>query len=358
MEPNYTHYEIDTCDIWLFEEYAFANEQVTQEHAQTLLTRIREIIIRNTKPIDISNGYGKDAKVTHRYLWNKIKMYGEASQSLEQQFTLGYFLARDGMYQYYYNIFLDPTWDNFEYWFALKLRQYAGRLSEIASFLAYQLEKNFQGGETDILHFLKLCLQQYSPELLSDKVTITVEEWMSDQLKQSATSEPKDSASSTEPETDTQKEETKSQRSNKGEEKRESEFNSFLLKAFDKDKLMFKKGNNPFLDVLIELKKSPKPFIAGKTTKDQFYAIFQNKKITPKNRIVWIGTNVELQWFVKILNYDLEVIEDLKNDVWVTTAKCFVKRNGSDYTDSQLRTAQGTKLDRQERLKKILSLLQ
>lgn len=147
-------------------------------------------------------------------------------------------------------------------------------------------------------------------------------------------------------------------RSNKGEEGRKAEFDSFLLKSFENDRLYFDKANNKALGVFRELLKQKKPFIDSKTTRENFFNIFKNKKISAKNRVVWLGTNKELQLFVKLLNYNLKLIVDLKNDIWVTTPKCFVKRNGQSFKEAQLKNASGKNTKRYKTLEDILSGLQ
>jgi hypothetical protein len=55
--------------------------------------------------------------------------------------------------------------------------------------------------------------------------------------------------------------------------------------------------------------------------------------------------------------YESQKIENLKNDIWLTTACCFVDKNGNDFSDTQLRTASGKNLNRKDGLSKIVNLL-
>ena len=109
------------------------------------------------------------------------------------------------------------------------------------------------------------------------------------------------------------------------------------------------------LDLAFQLLKEH-AFIDTATELEQFKTIFRNKEITPQKRIKWIGSTKELQWFIKELMYESQKIVDLKNDIWLITASCFVDKNGKEFMDSQLRTASGKRLKRKDQLVQIVQL--
>lgn len=149
----------------------------------------------------------------------------------------------------------------------------------------------------------------------------------------------------------------KPRRSNKSERKLNVEFKSFLLKSYNDDPQYFDNKMNFFIEGFKELKSLENKFIDKDTSLTDFKSIFQNKKIPKDNRIKWIGSNRELQWFVHILNSDLEIIADMKNDKWVVTTYCFVNKDGDEFETDQLRNASGERIKRYDLLKVILSKL-
>lgn len=336
MEPNYTHYEIDTGDIWSYECDAFLDGKSTEGIAREVLDKIQLVICKRARPIFGIEKYDGNEE-SERYYQRQVKKFRDSLSDLEERYRIEYFFFKDYLYQYDYNIIMNPKDQDFEFWFALKLRQYDGKIFSIADFLRYQLTNNFEGNTGEFLQFLKLILRQYRDSLLSQKVVDTVNDWMDDNK-----------------ETDAQK---AARRSNKEQQKSDTYFHTFLLKAYEQDAHYFTKNINAFLEAFLELKSPSHRFIAENTSLEDFKAIFQNRNIPKNNRIVWLGSNVELQWFVKILNYDLKRIADLKYDIWIVTTRCFVRKNGDDFGEYQLRNASGKRKDRYELLKSILSKL-
>ncbi len=127
---------------------------------------------------------------------------------------------------------------------------------------------------------------------------------------------------------------------------------SFILKAHQTDKEYFKKNVVIILDTFQELKKN---FFSDDTNFDQFKLILTGSLIKPHDRIDWTGSFIELNIFVKLLNYDLKKIVPIKNGLWETTAKCFTK-NGAEIRPEQISKANG-KTDREEILNLILQKL-
>lgn len=127
---------------------------------------------------------------------------------------------------------------------------------------------------------------------------------------------------------------------------------SFILKAYQTDKEYFKKNVVILLDAFQELKKD---FFSDDTNFDQFKLILTGSLIKRNDRIDWTGSFIELNIFIKLLNYDLKKIVPIKNGLWETTAKCFTK-NGVEIRPEQISKANG-KTDREEILNLILQKL-
>ena len=337
MEPNYTYYEIHTADIWSYERAVFLDGKSTEDIAREVLDKIQPVICERAKPVLGIERYNRGDAEYRRYYQRNVNTFIKSIGNLEELYRIDYFFFKDQLYQYDYDIIMNPGDRDFEFWFALKLRQYDGNIFSIADFLTYQLTKNFEGNTKDFLQLLKLTLRQYRGKLLSEKVVETVSEWIDDHKK-----------------ADTEK---AARRSNKEEKKPDARFHTFLLKAYERDIHYFTKNIHSFLEAFKELKSPSHHFIAENTSLEDFKTIFQNRHVPKNKRIVWIGSNKELQWFVKILNYDLRYIADLKNDIWIVTTQCFVKSNGDDFREDQLRNASGKRRDRYELLTSILSKL-
>jgi hypothetical protein len=335
LEPNYTYLDINTADVWEFERTSFLDENSTEEHGRKLISAMQVIIFKNAKPqfsiSDFTNGKAED----RNYFKRKVEVFQQHCNSTKGLFTVEYFFARDALYQYDHDIIIDATNDNFEYWFALKTRQYVDNLTALGSFLSHQLNKNFGDNFDEFSKFLKPNIRQHKGALYSEKIVDTIGDWIDEQQptnhKQTAL--------------DTDNETTHIAAS----------FNSFSLKAHRLEPNYFSKNINDVVEVLHQLKLNR--FIHPETKLDRFKAIFQNKSIDPTERIIWMGSHKELQWFVHILSSDLKKIETLQKDIWLITGNCFVSKTGKDFSVDQLRKAAGTQLDRRKLLHSALAVL-
>jgi hypothetical protein len=290
LEPNYTYLDINTADVWEFERTSFLDEKSSEEHGRKIISAMQAIIFKNAKPqfsiSDFTDGKAED----RNYFKSKVEVFQQHCNSTKGLFIVEYFFARDALYQYDYDIIIDSTNENYEYWFALKTRQYGTRLAALGSFLSYQLNKNFSDNFKEFSKFLKLNTRQHKGVLYSAQIVDTIGDWIDEQQptnhKQTAMDTDEASASNA------------------------TSFNSFSLKAHRLEPNYFSKNINDVVEVLRQLKTNR--FIHPETKLDRFKAIFQNKSIDPDKRIIWMGSHKELQWFVHILSSDLKKIETLQ----------------------------------------------
>ncbi len=219
---------------------------------------------------------------------------------------------------------------DFDYWFALKLRQYQMGLKNIFKFLDHHLAQSFNNDRKQFNEFLKLTLLQYEKIFFNKKVSRIVKDYRRTILLS---------------------------RKNKSQKiqarKPKTSYSTFLLKSLENNPNYIRNHIVVFMDIWYTLKKEG--FINKNTTFQNFKAIFKNQPIESLNRIKWIGTNKELQWFVKYLVYESRKVVDLDKDIWLITMKCFVNVDEKEYTESQLRNASGYKIDRKKLLKNILN---
>ncbi|MBL4653294.1 MAG: hypothetical protein JKY53_10590, partial [Flavobacteriales bacterium] len=296
METNYNYFKIDTADIWEYERALFLNGKSSKEHAGSILSDIQLIITNNASPVFGLDNYDRGDQQYKKYYESRVTQFTESLNNTEELYRIEFFFMRDGCYQYDYSIILTPSQKDFEFWFALKLRQYENKISTIDDFLTYQLQQSFNDDVKTFSRFLNLNIRQYRDSFFNEKITDTVSEWMDDYKTENKESEQSKKQSS----------------SNTDERKIEGEIHSLLLKKLVDNPKYFQDNINEFTGVLVKLKNEQ--FVHQSTDLDVFKAMFRNKKITSEKRIVWIGTVKELQWFMKYLVYESKKVADLKND--------------------------------------------
>ncbi len=336
--PNFSYYEIDLSDIWQFERAIFLNDNSSEEHANTLIQRIQLEISKKSEPIFNINDSNESE--FEKYYENNILRFKKAAENIRELYSINFFFDRNSCYQYDYENIIESNNHDFDYWFALKLRQYQLKLIELDKFLNFQLKKSFQKDSYSVKSFITAITRQYGKDMFDDKLISSIQEWI-DELKI------------------VQK--TSTTRNAYTTKMQGGEAHSFRLKELNKNPDYLDNRINPtstFDKAFNELKTHK--FIDSTTSIENFRKIFSNKEITSKQKIRWIGTNKELQWFVHILQDEKQKIEPLKNDIWYVTLKCFIKKQTkgkgkeNSFTIPQLSKAKGEKTERRDLLVKII----
>lgn len=329
MEVNYQYHDVDLADIWQYERSLFLIGKSSEQFAKDLIEKIENVIIKKGNPFLATNKYNSGDRQYDQLFTIHIKDFQDSYSNFKKRFNLDYFFTNDYCFYFNQQIILQNNNEDFYFWFALKLRQYDSKLIEIKNFLKSQLQINFNNNTNELIDFLKVIIRQYKSEFLENIIVETVDEWI-DQNR------------------------IKTQNSTKGQRKIVGKINTFCLKIF---KTNFKFFEEPetiknYQKTLIELKKGK--FISTDTSYYNFVAIFKNKQVFKNQRIMWVGTKKELQWFVKYLVYDSKKVEVLKNDIWLVAIKCFINIEGEEFTIQQLRDANGNQIQRKQLLEKIL----
>lgn len=309
-------YNINTFEIWCYEHDLVLSNNYDENLESQFLMKLKEVIIQKS-----SANFGVDqyenGKISnfHQKAMDEFRIsYGD----VEKQFENAHFFdAETNNYSFHDSIIITKNDSNFDYWFALFLRQYDQNIFEIQNFLDYQLLSNFNNNHTEFSSFLKLCLRQYS-EILSTKVFQTAQEWLDQKVVINTTI---------------------TRNSNKGDESTFTPRQSFKLKDVDDFKEYFIKKAFDVSEIMKELKKNN--FVYESTKVQQLKDIFSGIEIDPKNRIEWTGSFYELNMFVSILNYDLKKILPIKNGIWETSCSCFIKK-GKEIEVNQLSKAKGS----------------
>lgn len=308
-------YDISTLEIWNYEQEIVFQEKCDENLEHKFLSKLKEVIIQKG---ELNFGIKEFENKEYSY-YNKRVMdeFLSSTLNVKKQFEIAHFFdTKTNNYILDQTVIITKNDLNFDYWFALFLRQYDQNIFEIQNFLDYQLKSNFNNNHTEFSTFLKLCLRQYS-EILSAKVFQTAQEWLDEKIVKNT---------------------IKTIKCNKGVESNFAPNQSFKLKDVDDFKKYFEKKAYDFSEIINELRKD---FVHESTRVQQLKDILSGIEIDPKNRIEWTGSFYELNMFVSILNYDLKKIQTIKNGIWETSCSCFIKK-GNEIEVNQLSKAKGS----------------
>ena len=321
-------YIINTADIWKNERSIVFSEYCNESIAINLLASLRGIIELKGQCNFSHERFEKGDNSFKNYYSNEMKLFLESQFDFKELFRIEFFFDSKGnCFSFHTPVHVTKKDSNFDYWFALFLRQFDNNIIEIDKFLNFQLRNNFEENHSEFVRFLNLCLRQYS-ELISSKVIFTAQEWIENKTH-------------IEPQV---------RRNNKGVESNYIPNKSFKLKGVDNFQDYFEKKALHLTKIIEELRNE---FVHETTKIQQLKDILSGIKIDPTNRINWIGSFKELNMFVSILNYDLNKIEPLKNGIWEIACFCFSK-NGKEISVSQLSKANGNEIKRS----KLFSILE
>lgn len=306
-------------------------------NTQEKIINALEIVIDDlgTPDMTMEESYERGEHARQHYDSTFLK-YDESAVNFKRLMRLGYFFARGNCYQFDQLIEVPKDHEHFPLMFVLMLNQHAETLVNLDFFLEYQKKKNFEGNTQEFARFLRLLGRQY--EYLLDKSVFTsVEEWIDKDLKKN--------------------ENNAENPVNTGKRRRErkEKFNSFQLRVFEEDIKYFEKHLDELIKMLDALKKNR--FIHPETSVNQIKMLFRNQFIKKADRIIWVGSIKELQWFVKYLVDDSKKIVNPGKDIWWVTCKCFLSNSGLPFELKQFRNPKGNRLDRKRLLEDILSKL-
>lgn len=332
MGADYKYYEIDVADIWQYERSLLLSGKSSVKLANKIIKIIEEVIIKKGKPFLATKDYDSGDNKFQQSFATHYNDFHDSRFNLESRYNLNYFFTNDYCFYYSQKIILNNNNEDFDFLFALKLRQYNSKIFELINFLDFQFGTSFKNDVKDFFKFLKFGILKDQADILEGRVIDAIDNWI-----------------------DTRN--NKIQLSNKSARKMQGEINSLLLKEIQINSSYFQKTDNriKFNEIFLKLKEGK--FISNETAFDNFIAIFNNKEISKNKRIIWVGAIVELQWFVKYLVYNAQKVEDLKNDIWVVTINCFVNSKMEEFTIPQLRDAKGKRLNRKELIEEILSTI-
>jgi hypothetical protein len=396
LQENYNEFDIDLHDIWWFERSNFDSNksQLSSDIYATILDKMTSCYLNGSEPFLRRQ---KENDLQYDY-W--IEKFAEFEHGLYKDNPLFNDLIYTawGFYTFDSSVIVKNDNDDFLLWFALAFRHYESKLDKLQGFLVYHLSVHFNSDFIKFKSFLILMIRQYEDELLSKKIVQTTKDWIQDYLpfneeiddtrkaiftprvndeltknhsNNSVLSEnletivekrdrfekkpdPSDSLTSSPIiEASSNNEKAKAPRIEKIKRTIKGPFQSFLFDKKRKDLAAFL--NDPIKLSGLKSDLSKKGFISNASNSRQFKKVFLNEKIAPKDRIIWTGSNKELQWFVNYFVHEMAFVENPGNDIWLIAIKCFVNKAGNNYSISQLRDARGNNLKRKGLLYTILN---
>ena len=173
-DANFKYYEIDLADIWIFEREEFIAGNTENRQAQRILDLIQTYIVKYADPC-----FGKEIiKDSHDYYFKNLYEYNDAD--LKGRYYLESFFLNFKCYEYRQSIILSREEIDFNYFFALKLKQYKDNLFEVENFLKYQFTEKNQGQNlSDFRIFIETMILQYST-MFADKLNTHLKKLLAD----------------------------------------------------------------------------------------------------------------------------------------------------------------------------------
>lgn len=174
MNIESTFNNICISDIWNYEcEVIYQNksdELLNELFLITLLDNLQEEITKNGKSV-----FGVEmAKSNPSYYKKQVELLrANQFKDIKGRFVFDFFMVKNDCYSYNREIIIQNTDKKFQYWFALKLRQYNERLSLLIIFLDNHLRVSFENNTASFLEFIEMIVLQYS-EILTEKIKTTI----------------------------------------------------------------------------------------------------------------------------------------------------------------------------------------
>jgi len=326
MEADYNNYKIDIADIWQYEQFLFLRGKSSEKFVRDLFPRIEDVIIINGKPFLSTVDYDKGDVEYKRRFNISINDFRDCISDFQARYKLNYFFTNAYGYYYRQSIIIDNSYTDFDFWFTCKLRQFDTKLTNLNKFLDFQLKSNFNKDFSKYVHFLNAIVIQFKNELLSESIIDSINYWINENKEGI---------------------DIQDQRKLKGK------YSSLKLRELSTNPNYFQKNSHTLNAVLKQLEDND--FIRKGTLFTDFKRIFKDSNIPENKRIIWTGTNKDLQWFMNYLAKVSKKIEYHKDDIWVVASKCFVDKDGKEFATNSLRQANGDDIERQKLLESILA---
>jgi hypothetical protein len=318
MATNHNYYEIEIADIWQYEQNEFLGDRSSDDLAKKIINKAEEVIIKEGEE---SFTVDLDDADSRAYYERNLNEYRESSNTLKGRYKTNFFFNKQVCYQYNQHIIVSQESPDFDFWFALKLRQYNSKLIEIKNFLEYQLGRAFNKDLARFIDFLKLEMKQFRDTIFNDEIIETIDDWIKNK--------------------------------NSLNRKLKGKYSSLRLRKLNTNPDYLKKNSHILNTVLKQLKANN--FIHEETLFTDFNRIFEGNIIPENKRIVWTGTNKDLKWFMDYLSEGSNKIEYHKHDKWIVVNMCFLNKENQEFGKNVLRKSSGDDEARKKLLESILA---
>jgi hypothetical protein len=318
MATNHNYYEIEIADIWQYEQNEFLGDRSSDDLAKKIINKAEEVIIKEGEE---SFTVDLDDADSRAYYERNLNEYRESSNTLKGRYRTNFFFNKQVCYQYNQHIIVSQESPDFDFWFALKLRQYNSKLIEIKNFLEYQLGRAFNKDLARFIDFLKLEMKQFRDTIFNDEIIETIDDWIKNK--------------------------------NSLNRKLKGKYSSLRLRKLNTNPDYLKKNSHILNTVLKQLKANN--FIHEETLFTDFNRIFEGNIIPENKRIVWTGTNKDLKWFMDYLSEGSNKIEYHKHDKWIVVNMCFLNKENQEFGKNVLRKSSGDDEARKKLLESILA---
>jgi hypothetical protein len=152
---NFDYYIIDLGDIWDYEREKFIAGESNENFAEKIMVLTQENIIKLGQPSFGEKMISSDSN----YYRRNVTDYREAD--LTMKYKLDYFFNKDNCYEYTQTLIITRNERDFDFIFALKLRQYNDNLFKVQDFLGYHLINTFSNDSKSFIQYLTISILQF-----------------------------------------------------------------------------------------------------------------------------------------------------------------------------------------------------
>lgn len=174
-DAKYELFQINTNDIWNYEERCYHYPSRLSDHLiDRLIELLKREIPKNGSPFVTPQEEGDP----HYTYWKSVIKRNLLKSEKTDPFEVDEFRTNKGFYSDDSSIEILRDNEEFDFCFALKMRQYEGKLLKLYDFINFHLNQNFSGDQVQFNKFLKLITMQFNDSFLSSKIVSVVEDYI------------------------------------------------------------------------------------------------------------------------------------------------------------------------------------
>jgi hypothetical protein len=207
-EPYYEYYKIDLGQIWQYEAELYLEGGNSDDFISKVKSRYEKLIMYTRRwqleldqelknkqeqkdtdsklladdigiiisPFTSTEHYDRGEE---EYFLRKLNDYNNC-KTIRDYVKLTYFGFQDGFIGHNQTLFAAPTLSDFEFWLALKLKQYTKGLKYISQLCEYNLKHLYDNDFEKFKGVLEISILQYKNEIIPKNIASFVETWIKD----------------------------------------------------------------------------------------------------------------------------------------------------------------------------------